>query len=113
MPLPRWCAGWRGWLLCLPDPGPRVDPSSTHPQDAIEHVVDKLTAIVVPVAELVEVQREVTPRHLVVASHDPALQQRPEAVEVRRVDNAADVLAARVIDGFVRQPILERQAVIA
>src|SRR2546422_455680 len=56
-----------------------------------EHGVEDIGVVpmVVTKAELVEVQWEVAAGDLVVAPHDAPLQERPERVEILRVDNAA------------------------
>src|SRR5436190_6337190 len=51
--------------------------------------------------EFVEVERQVLLADLVERPHDAALQERPEGVEVRRVDVAAHVLALAVINGLM------------
>src|SRR5439155_15592900 len=55
-----------------------------------EHV--GVLAVVMTETELGQVERQVLPGDLVVAADDAALQERPERVEVLRVDVAADVL---------------------
>jgi len=62
-----------------------------------------MLAGVVPEAELVEVEREVLPGDVVEAPHDATLQQRPERVQVRGVDDAPNVLAFVVIHGLMRE----------
>jgi hypothetical protein len=49
-------------------------------------------AVIIPPGELVEIEREVILRHLVEGADDPALQERPERIDVRRMDVPAHVL---------------------
>ncbi len=62
-----------------------------------------IVAIVESEAELGKVQRQIFLAHVVIGANDPALQERPERFHVVRVDEAAHVLAAAMIDGFMRQ----------
>src|SRR5438552_4056184 len=73
--------------------------SSASCDERPEHV--GVLAVVMPEAGLGQVERQVLGRDLVVAPDDPALQERPEGIEILRVDVAAHVLARGVIDGFV------------
>src|SRR2546426_10459910 len=65
--------------------------SSASCDERPEHV--GVLAVVMTEAELGQVERQVRPGDLVVATDDAALQERPEAIEGLRVDVAADVLA--------------------
>jgi len=69
--------------------------------DESEHVA--FLPVVVPERELVEVQRQVVAGDFVEGTHDPALELRPEAVNVGRVDVAPDVLLPPVIHGGMRE----------
>ena len=68
-------------------------------------------AIVVPELELSDVQRQIFVADLVEAAHDAALDERPETFDRVRVDCANDMLAFGVVNGFVREPML--QSIIA
>src|SRR5689334_17569851 len=58
-------------------------------------------AVVVPKTEFVDVERQVAGADLVVAAHDPALEERPEAIEVRGMHDAAHVLTLAVVHSLV------------
>jgi|ERR1700732_346897 len=68
--------------------------------DGREYVV--VLAVVVPEGELVEVERQIPRGDVMEVTHDAALDQRPEAVDVGGMDLAADVLAGLVVDRLVR-----------
>src|SRR6188474_2062741 len=57
--------------------------------------------------ELGNVERQIGPRDLMVRTHDPALQERPERIEVVGVDRSTDVLARTVIDRLMAIPTAE------
>lgn len=59
----------------------------------------RILPVVVPEGEFVEVEREVALGDLMERAHDTALDERPEAVDVRGVDVAVDVLPRTVVDG--------------
>lgn len=57
--------------------------------------------VVVPEGELVEIERQVRLRDMMEVPHDAPLDERPEAVNVARVDLAADVLSGAMVDRLV------------
>src|SRR5437867_1423619 len=75
--------------------------SSTRFQYAVEGVRGEHLASVVPEAELVEVEREIAARDLVVRPHDAALDERPEAIEMRGVHLASDILPLGMVHGLM------------
>src|SRR6266849_4919502 len=58
--------------------------------------------VVMPELKLREVERQVLLGDVVVRADDSALEERPEAIEVRRVDVAPHVLALEVAHGLMR-----------
>jgi hypothetical protein len=56
----------------------------------------RIVPVVVPKFEFCDVQRQVLAADLVEAPHDAALQQRPEAIDGLRVNDAIDVLLFRM-----------------
>lgn len=58
--------------------------------------------IVVTPLEFRDVERQILGADVVEAAHDAALQQRPEAINGLRVDDAAHIFAATVANGLVR-----------
>src|SRR5436190_5509084 len=74
--------------------------SSASCQDGPENL--GIVAVVEAPREFVEVERQVRLADLVERADDAALQERPEGIEVLRVDVAVYVLIARVRHGRVR-----------
>lgn len=68
-------------------------------------------AVVVAELELGDVQRQVLGRDFVVAAHDSALEQGPEAFDGVGVDRANDVLPLAVVDDLAR--VLDQQVIAA
>src|SRR5208282_2705161 len=60
-----------------------------------------VVAVVVPELELGHVKRQVLGRHLVERAHNPAFQQRPEAVDRASMDGTGNVFAPAVADELV------------
>src|SRR5438132_740317 len=63
----------------------------------------RVFAVVMPKLELCEVEREVAAGDVVVRADDAALEQRPEGIEVGRVDHTAHVLVLMVVHRLVRE----------
>src|SRR6476660_9749910 len=61
----------------------------------------RVVPVVVTEREFVEVEREILLRNLVVRADHAALEERPEAIEVRGMDVPTDVLAGRVVHALV------------
>jgi hypothetical protein len=68
-------------------------------------------SVVVPELELRDVQRKILVTDLVEVAHNAALDERPETLDCVRMNRADDMLTFGVIDGLVREPML--QSVIA
>ena len=62
---------------------------------------------VMPELEFVDVERHVSRAHFVKRADDPALEQRPEALNRVRVDRADNILLMRVLDDAVRVLFVE------
>ena len=75
--------------------------ASTSADYSREHVL--MVTVVVPERELREVERQVSRGDVVVGPHHAALEQGPEATDIRGVDLPRDVLARTVVDGIVGQ----------
>src|SRR5205809_6605999 len=60
-------------------------------------------AVIMPELEFREVERQVATGDVVVGADDTALEQRPEGIEVGRVDHAAHVLVLVVVHRLVRE----------
>jgi hypothetical protein len=67
----------------------------------------RVVPIVVPKFKLRNVERQIFAADLVISSDDTALGERPEALDRVRVDCADDVLADRVVEGLMREAVLE------
>lgn len=69
------------------------------------HVFERIRVVpvVVPIRELVQVERQVLLADVVERAHHAAFQKRPELVDIRGVDDATDILVLAVVHGFVRQ----------
>ena len=65
----------------------------------------RVVPIVVAEFEFGDIQRQILPADLVKATHNAALQERPEAVDCLSVDNAINVLLLRVPNDAVRKGI--------
>src|SRR5579859_6154254 len=91
-------ACWRLWA-CSEAPASLCASASCYrfPKDV------GILAMVVPELELGKVQWQVLLRDVMVSPDDPALQERPEGIEVRSVDFATHVLTLHMIYGFVRE----------
>ena len=63
-----------------------------------------IAAIVIAPFEFGDIQRQIFAADLVIAAHNPALQERPEAVDGRGVDCPADILTRRMVDA----PVVEQ-----
>lgn len=61
-----------------------------------------IAAIIVAELKLRDIERQIFAADLVVAAHDPAFQDRPEALNRIGVDCANDVLSSGMIDNTVR-----------
>lgn len=66
-----------------------------------EHV--GILAVVMAIAELGQVQRQVVLTYLVIRADHAPLEQAPKAVQVRGVDISAHILTLEMIDGLVRE----------
>jgi hypothetical protein len=64
--------------------------------------------VVIPPFELRDVEREILTTNLVIAAHDAALDQRPEAVNRRRVDRTSNILAFGMVDRSVVEIFVQR-----
>src|ERR1700719_137149 len=60
-----------------------------------------VVAIVVAPFELSNIQRQIFATNLVIATHDSALQERPEPIDRLSVNCAIDVLASAMANGAV------------
>lgn len=69
--------------------------------DCVENI--RILAVIVAERELRQVQRQVCLAHIVERAHDATLQQAPEAIQVRRVNVAAHILALGMVDRLVRE----------
>jgi hypothetical protein len=67
----------------------------------------RVVPIVISEFEFCNVQRQIFAADLVEATHDAALQQRPEAIDSLRVDNAIDILLFGVDNEFVIEGIFQ------
>ena len=65
-------------------------------------------AIVVPELEFGHVQRQILGADFVICAHNAALNQRPESFDGLRVDRAAHILIAFVID-YAKREFLEQR----
>jgi hypothetical protein len=68
----------------------------------------RIVPIVVSELKFRDVQRQILAADLVEAAHDAAFQQRPEAINRLRVDDAINILSRRVIDGLVIKNLVQR-----
>src|SRR2546430_1601017 len=62
-----------------------------------------ILALIVPERKLRQVQRQVVFADIVKGSHDATLQQTPKAFQIIRVNLAAHVFAAIMVDGLMRK----------
>src|SRR6266851_8550969 len=67
--------------------------------------------MIVSERKFVQVQRQIILAHLVVASHNSALEQAPEAFNRVRMRRADNVLALTVIDGLVDETMRAKMPV--
>jgi hypothetical protein len=65
-------------------------------------------AVIRPECELVQVERKVRLGDVVEASHNASFQERPEAIDTRRVNFTPDVFAARMANGLVPEIAINR-----
>ena len=63
----------------------------------------RIVAVVVPVRELSQVQRQVFFAHIVKRAHHATLQQAPEDVQIACMDIAAHIFSLGMIDGLMRK----------
>src|SRR5437867_6831046 len=63
----------------------------------------RVTPVVVPEAEFIDVEREIAFGYLMERAHDAPLDERPEGIDVRRVDVAAHVFLRSVTDELARK----------
>src|SRR5882724_565784 len=90
--LPRWRRSRRAEAIAS---GHASAPCYRSPENV------RVLAVVMPKLKLREVEREVAAGDIVVRADDAALEQRPEGIEVRRVDDAAHVLVLVVVHRLV------------
>src|SRR6266508_2952896 len=67
----------------------------------------RVIPIVVPELEFRDIQRQIFAADLVEASHDAALQQRPEAIDCLRMHHAIDVTTARIPHEAMRKIVFQ------
>lgn len=67
----------------------------------------RILPVVMTEGELCQVQRQIRLADIVIGADHAPLQQAPEAVEVRRVDAPAHILALGVVHGLVRKFTLQ------
>ncbi len=84
---------------------PASSDASASCQCRLENI--RVLAVIVPPRKLVQVERQIFRGHIVVSADNSALQKRPEAIQIRRVHLTANVLAARMINRFVREFAIE------
>jgi hypothetical protein len=70
-----------------------------------------ILAIVISELEFGNIQRQVFPADFVEASHDPALQDRPEAFNSLRVDRADNVLMRAMVNDAMRVALFGQTAI--
>lgn len=69
------------------------------------HIIEdvRILAVIVAIAELREIQRQIVFAHLVEGADHATLQQAPEAIQVCGMDIPAHIFTFTVIDGLVRE----------
>jgi hypothetical protein len=70
----------------------------------------RVLPIVIAELELGDIQRHIFPAHFVERADDAALEDRPEAFDGLSVDCADDILASRMVNGRVREILVEAAA---
>lgn len=61
----------------------------------------RVLAVVEPERKFIQIQRQILLAHVVIGANYTALEQRPKALNVVRVDLATDILASAVLDRFM------------
>jgi len=67
----------------------------------------RVAPIVIPKFKLCNIERQIFSADLMISPDDAALDKRPEAFNGVRMNCANDVLADGMVNGFVREPMLE------
>ena len=93
---------WRRSSLAETDAS---DLASAHCYRVLENI--GVQSVVITELKFRDVQRQVLPADLVEAAHNPALQQRPEAINGLRVHHAVNVLLLGMADEAVREVTFE------
>src|SRR6266705_861314 len=84
--------------------------ASDHASAACYRRPEDIGVVPMVVAELEfgDVQRQILPADLVIAAHDPALDEGPEAFDCLSVNRANDVIAVAFADHFVREGTVKK-----